>query len=113
MGNWLENRRMKKKEEITNPLYGVPFDVLLRSTAVTKHKTQKQISEEAKEKRQQGWKWIYLDIMVDDKFYQQLPMKYCPLFPIEYEDMVKFVLDRLPSLKNKNFTINFSNNKVK
>ena len=43
---------MKKKEEITNPLYGVPFDVLLRSTDVTKHKTQKQISEGAKEKRQ-------------------------------------------------------------
>ena len=102
---------MKKKEEITNPLYGVPFDVLLRSTIATKHKTQKQVTKESKDRRQR--KWIYLDIMVKGKFYKQIPMQYCPLFPIEEEDLIKFVLDRLPSLKNKDFTINFSNNKVK
>ena len=112
MGHWMENRRMKKKEEITNPLYGVPFDVMVRAALVTKHKTQKQIADETKKKRKEGWKWIYLDIMIGDKFYQQLPMQYCPLFPIEEEDVVKFVLDRLPSLKNKRFTINFSNTKV-
>lgn len=112
MGNWLEDCGMKNKEEITNPLYGVPFDVILRGS-FKKRKTQKQIVEESSRECKEGWKWIYLDIMLGDKFYQQLPMKYCPFFALKEEEVRKFVLDRLPTLKNKKFRINFSNDKVK
>lgn len=62
-----------------------------------------------KEKRT---KTIYLDIMVNDSFYCQIPMEYCPLFPLEEDEVRKFVLEKRPLLKNKKFVINFSNNRV-
>ena len=60
-----------------------------------------------------GLKIIHLDIMVKDKFVTQIPYPYCPLFPIDLEELKSFVLEKRPSLKNKDFKIEFSNNKVK
>lgn len=59
-----------------------------------------------------GDKIVYLDIMLDGRFYKQLTYKYCPLFPINSSEVSKFVISKCPSLINKKFTISFSNNKV-
>ena len=45
---------------------------------------------------------IYLDIMVKGRFYRQIPYEFSPLFKIDYEDMLNFVLRKCPSLKGKN-----------
>lgn len=60
-----------------------------------------------------GLKIIYLDIMVKDRFVTQIPYQHCTLFPIDSEELKNFVLEKRPSLKNKDFRIEFSNNKVK
>lgn len=60
-----------------------------------------------------GLKIIYLDIMVKDRFVTQIPYPHCTLFPIDSEELKIFVLEKRPSLKNKDFRIEFSNNKVK
>lgn len=33
--------------------------------------------------------------------------QYCPLFPIDEQELEKFVIDRLPTLKGKDFKILF------
>lgn len=50
--------------------------------------------------------------MVDDRFYCQIPMEYCPLFPIDYEQTKKFVEGKRPLLKSKEYVVNFSNERV-
>ena len=60
-----------------------------------------------------GLKIIYLDIMIKDRFITQIPYPYCPLFPIDLEELRSFIEDKRPSLKNKDFRIEFSNNKVR
>lgn len=55
---------------------------------------------------------VYLDIMLGGRFYCQLRYEYCPLFPVEERDVEDYVLSKRPSLKGKNFIINFSSNKV-
>lgn len=57
-------------------------------------------------------KIIYLDIMVNDRFYRQIPMRYYPLFPLLPEEVAEYAIDKIPSLANKEFTINFSSNRV-
>lgn len=59
-----------------------------------------------------GDKIVYLDIMVNERFYGQLTYRYCPLFPIEDKEIHDFVISQRPSLKDKKFTIAFSNTKV-
>lgn len=44
---------------------------------------------------------IYLDIMVKGRFYKQIPYEHSPLFKIDHEDMLNFVLRKCPSLKDK------------
>lgn len=68
MGNWMENRRMKKI--------------------------------------------VYLDIMINGRFFTQLTYEYCPLFPIEEKELYDFVISKRPTLKDKKFFVLFSNNKV-
>lgn len=46
-------------------------------------------------------KTIYLDIMIHGRFYKQVSYEYSPLFKIDYEDVIKHVLEKCPSLKNK------------
>ena len=55
---------------------------------------------------------VYLDIMIQDKFYKQLTYNYSKLFIIDADEVKAFVLQKLPTLKNKEFTIKFTNNKI-
>lgn len=57
-------------------------------------------------------KIVYLDIMVNDRFYRQIPMRYCPLFVLEPEEVRDYVIEKIPSLANKKFIVNFSSNRV-
>ena len=41
------------------------------------------------------------------RFICTLFYKYCPLFPIDSEELVKFVLEKRPTLKGKPFRIAF------
>lgn len=52
-------------------------------------------------------KALFLDIMLNDRFVCTLKYMYCPLFAIRYEALLKFVLDKRPSLKGKPFRIMF------
>lgn len=55
---------------------------------------------------------IYLDILVNDRFYKQLPYRYSPLFVIDERDVTDFILEKLPSLRKKKWTVGFSNNRI-
>ena len=48
---------------------------------------------------------MYLDIMLGDRFYNQITYQYSPLFAIDYEDLMKHIYDKFPSLKNKEFHV--------
>ena len=52
---------------------------------------------------------VFLDIMVNGKFYKQLTYYYRKLFIIDADEVKAFVLQKLPTLKNKEFTIKFTN----
>ena len=47
------------------------------------------------------------DIMLNGRFICTLKYKYCALFPIDFEDLEKFILSKKPSLKGKDFRIAF------
>ena len=55
---------------------------------------------------------VYLDIMVNGKFYKQLTYYYSKLFIIDADEVNVFVLQELPRLKNEGCTIKFTNNKI-
>lgn len=50
-------------------------------------------------------KALFFDIMLNDRFVCTLKYMYCPLFAIRYEALIKFVLDKRPTLKGKPFRI--------
>ena len=52
-------------------------------------------------------KALFLDIMLNNRFVCTLKYMYCPLFVIRKEELLKFVLDKRPSLKGKPFRIMF------
>ena len=60
-----------------------------------------------------GTKTVYLDIMKDGAFYQQIPYSYCPLWPVDVLKIQKYVLDKMPSLCGHKFTIALTNNRVR
>lgn len=47
------------------------------------------------------------DVMLDGRFICTLKYKYCALFPIDFEELKKFVLKKRPTLKDKDFRIAF------
>ena len=57
-------------------------------------------------------KTVYLDIMVGGLFVTQLPYKVNPLFPVDAEELRDYVISKRPTLRNKKFTIEFSNNRT-
>ena len=57
-------------------------------------------------------KKIYLDIMLNGRFFCQMPYEYCPLFPIKEKEVQQFVEKKRPSLKGKDYSINFSTKRV-
>lgn len=52
-------------------------------------------------------KTFVFDIMLDGRFVCTLKYKYCALFPIDFEELKKFILSKKPSLKGKNYRIAF------
>ena len=52
-------------------------------------------------------KTFIFDVMLDGRFVCTLKYKYCALFPIYFEDLEKFVLQKRPTLKGKDFRIAF------
>lgn len=47
------------------------------------------------------------DIMLNGRFVCTLRYKYRTLFPIDFEDLKKFILSKRPSLKGKDYRITF------
>lgn len=45
------------------------------------------------------------DVMLNGRFICTLKYKYCQLFPIDFEDLKKFILSKKPSLKGKDYRI--------
>ena len=54
-----------------------------------------------------GMKTFVFDVMLNGRFICTLKYKYCALFPIDFEDLEKFVLKKRPILKGKDFKIAF------
>ena len=52
-------------------------------------------------------KTFTFDVMLNGRFVCTLKYKSSPLFPIDSEDLEKFVLKKRPSLKGKDFRIAF------
>lgn len=52
-------------------------------------------------------KTLIFDVMLDGRFVRTFRYQYCPLFPIDEQELEKFVTDRLPTLKGKDFKIVF------
>lgn len=52
-------------------------------------------------------KTFVFDVMLNGRFICTLKYKYCALFPIDFEDLTKFILNKRPSLKGKDFRIVF------
>lgn len=55
---------------------------------------------------------VYLDIMMGGRFVRQLAYEFCPLFPIEAQEVKEYVERKCPSLQGKAHNINFSNQRV-
>lgn len=54
-----------------------------------------------------GMKTFVFDVMLDGRFVCTLKYKYCALFPIDFEELEKYVLQKRPTLKGKDFRIAF------
>lgn len=57
--------------------------------------------------RRQSMKTFVFDVMLNGRFVCTLKYKYCALFPIDFEELEKFVLKKRPTLKGKDFRIAF------
>lgn len=55
---------------------------------------------------------IYIDVMLDDYFYKQVTFTHNRSQPILRSQLYEAVLQRYPSLKGKNYTIEISNQRV-
>ena len=55
-----------------------------------------------------GLKKIYIDIMINGFFWNQITYTYLPFLPIDNRDVNKQVLKAFPSLEGKNYTLEFS-----
>lgn len=52
-------------------------------------------------------KTFVFDVMLNGRFVCTLKYKYCALFPIDFEDLKKFVLEMRLSLRGKDYRIAF------
>lgn len=57
-------------------------------------------------------KTVYLDIMYGGRYIGQVPYQYCPLFALNYDDIMEHVFQKRPSLRGKNIKIIPSDNRV-
>ena len=60
-----------------------------------------------KKRTKAGFKEFVFDVMLDGRFICTLAFEYCPLFPINYEELINFILMKRPTLKGKDFNIAF------
>ena len=60
-----------------------------------------------KKRTKAGYKEFVFDVMLNGRFIRTLAFEYCPLFPINYEELLKFVLKKCPTLKGTDFKIAF------
>lgn len=47
------------------------------------------------------------DVMLNGRFICTLKYKYCALFPIDFEELKKFILKKRPTLIGKDYRIAF------
>lgn len=52
-------------------------------------------------------KTLIFDIMLNDRFVCTMRYKFCPLFPIVYEELIAFIETKRPSLRGKDYRIAF------
>lgn len=52
-------------------------------------------------------KTLKFDIMLHGRFVCTLAYKYCPLFPIDLDDLKRFIEQKRPSLIGKGYNIAF------
>lgn len=52
-------------------------------------------------------KILTFDVMLRGRFVCTMKYRYCPLFPLEIDELKKFIEDKLPSLKGKGYNIVF------
>lgn len=52
-------------------------------------------------------KTLVFDVMLHDRFVCTLKYRHNPAFPIDVEDLVKLVITKRPTLRNKDFKILF------
>ena len=50
-------------------------------------------------------RFVHLDIFVGGRFLTTLHMKHCPVFRLEMEEVVRFVEQRRPSLRRKEYHV--------
>ena len=81
----------------------VPEDLHTNIIGVSKDFTHPVLIDLEKKK----YKALFLDIMLNNRFVCTLKYMYCPLFAIRYEELLRFVLNKRPSLKGKPFRIMF------
>lgn len=52
-------------------------------------------------------KTFTFDVMLNGRFVCTLKYEYCQLFPIELDDLKKFILKKRPTLRGKHYRIMF------
>lgn len=52
-------------------------------------------------------KKIKFDVMLGDRWQCTLTYEYCPLFPLDEQDLREFIEEQRPTLKNKPYIIAF------
>lgn len=48
-----------------------------------------------------GYKVLFVDVMLNERFVFTLRYQYCPLFKLDLEDVYSKVIEKRPSLKGK------------
>lgn len=52
-------------------------------------------------------KTLTFDVMLDGRYICTMRYRYCPLFPISTEELRRFVISKRPTLRDKDFRIEF------
>ena len=69
-----------------------------------------QVLQGVERKTQKGekcMKELTFDVMLADRYVCTMRYKYCPLFPIDTDELHEYVLRKRPTLRNKKFRIEF------
>ena len=50
-------------------------------------------------------KTIVFDVMLNGRFITQVSYKWCPAFPIDFEEILRKIISKRPSLKGKHIEL--------